>query len=262
MRRVLLPLGWLLVATAAAASGQDVLPPVPALLEPTFLLTTPRIVDEDVADEHEIILGTTRELAIQDQSLTSPDQVFVPPVLSGRALGLGDVIQFYRLERRLSDPWSGEPLGRLMRPTGIGVVDSLAAETARVRLTHGFQPVLIGDFARPVEESDTLVTRTASPSAFAEGPMVGSPDDQAILPPFDTIFVRSGEREELAPGDVILLDRPGPEVDGRRLPDVPIARAMVVRVDGRLAAAVLIETFRSDLTPGDRFRREVPDGGT
>ncbi len=262
MRRALLPLLVLLLAGGATAAAQNVVvPPIPALLEPTFLLATPRIVDAGSIDARDVILGTTRELAIQDQSLTAPDRVFVRADLGGRSLKLGEVIQFYRVERVLSDPWTGEPLGNVMRPTGIGVVDSMAGETVRAQLTHGFHPVLIGDYARPVEEADTLVTtRLASGSVVVEGPVAGFPDDQAILPPFDAIFVRSTAPFDLAPGDVILLDRPGAEVDGRRLPDVPIGRAMIVRVDGRLAAAVLYETIRSDLTPGDRFRREAPAG--
>lgn len=248
-----------LVAAGAAPAQAQQGPPVPALLEPTFLLATPRIVDGDDFRGEGEILGSTRELAIRDQSLTAPDRVFVPRTLRGRLLAPGDVVQFYRIERVLTDPWTGERLGRLFRPTGIGSVDSIAADVARVRITHGFHPVQVGDYARAVEQADTLVTVRSGPApGVAEGPVVASPDDQAILPPFERIFLRTAHPHELSPGDVVAIDRPGEVVNGARLPDVSIARAMVVRVEGRIVAAVITEMARSDLVPGDRFRLEDP----
>src|SRR5688572_1765349 len=154
-------------SVAAAQTSSE--PPTPALLEPVALLSTARIVDPDVFGGEGVILGTTRELAIRDQSLTAPDQVFVPRNLRGRALVPGDVVQFYRLDRRILDPWTGERLGRMLVPTGIGAVDSLTSEVARVRLTHGFLPVLIGDFARPVEEADTVATMASLMVGGVEG---------------------------------------------------------------------------------------------
>ena len=76
------------------------------------------------------------------------------------------------------------------------------------------------------------------------------------MPPFDRIFLRTPTPLALAPGQVVLLYRPGPVVDDRRLPDVAIGRAMIVRVEDRMAVAVLYETYRSDLVPGDRFHSE------
>jgi len=244
-------------AMATAAVAQDSAePPIPALLESTFLLSTGRIVDADDFRGEGVILGTTRELALRDQSLTAPDRVFVPRSLRSRGLRPDDVIQFYRLERRILDPWTGERLGRLLLPTGLGAVDILGGEVARVRLTHGFLPVLIGDYARPVEEADTLANLSAVRGQAVEGPVVASQDEKAILPPFDRIFLRTPTPLALAPGQVVLLYRPGPVVDDRRLPDVAIGRAMIVRVEDRMAVAVLYETYRSDLVPGDRFHSE------
>jgi hypothetical protein len=260
---VRLPIAVLLILigfAAAPAAAQDVVtPPIPALLEPTFLLSTGRIVDADQHRGDAAIVGTTRELAIRDQSLTTPDLVFVPRELRGRLLVPGDLVQFYRIERVVLDPWSGERLGRLLSPTGIGTVESLAADVARVRITHAFLPILIGDYARPVEEPDTLASwtsATARAGSHVEGPVVAFQDDKAIVPPFDRIFLRTSETHALVPGEVVLVDRPGAVVDGRQLPDVAIGRAMVVLVEGRVATAVLYETYRSDLVPGDRFRRE------
>ena len=241
---------------AAAQSASE--PPTPALLEPVALLSTARIVDPDVFGGEGVILGTTRELAIRDQSLAPPDQVFVPRNLRGRALVPGDLVQFYRLDRRILDPWTGERLGRMLVPTGIGAVDSLAAEVARVRLTHGFLPVLIGDFARPVEEADTVATLAPLVVAGVEGPVVASQEEKAILPPFDRIFLRAPAPFGLSPGQVVLVYRPGSVEGGRQLPDVAIGRAMVVRVEGRIAAAALYETYRSDLALGDHFRSDEP----
>lgn len=244
---------------AVPAAAQDSVAPIPALLEPTFLLSVGRIVDADQHRGDAVILGSTRELAIRDQSLTTPDLVFVPRELRGRLLMTGDIVQFYRIERVVLDPWSGERLGRILVPTGIGTVDSVSGDNARVRISHGFLPILIGDFARPVAEIDTLPAWSSAPApsgSLVEGAVVAFEEDKAIVPPFDRIFLRASETSALVPGDVVLVDRPGPVVDGRRLPDVAIGRAMVVIAEGRLATAVLYETYRSDIVPGDRFRRE------
>ena len=253
MRRAALVL---LLASATPLRGQDVVePPVPALLEPVFLLSTSRIVDADAFRGDGAILGTTREIAIRDQSLTASDQVFVPQLLRGRSLSLGDMVQFYRIGRRINDPHSGERLGRLLVPTGIGSVDSLTGSLARVRVTHAFHPILIGDFARPVAEADTLVSLLPARMEGLEGHVVALQEEKAIVPPFDRVLLRTELSDRLGPGEVVLVYRQGAVESGRRLPDVLIARAMVVRVEGPLAAAVLFEAYRSDLVPGDRFRR-------
>jgi hypothetical protein len=260
--RVLALIGLLLAAATTPAAAFQVAqePPIPALLEPTFLLSTGRVVDGEAFRGDGRIVGTTRELAIRDQSLTAPDQVFVPMVLRGHRLGLDELVQFYRIDRPILDPWTGERLGRLLVPTGLGIVDSLAGDVARVQLTHGFHPVLIGDYARPVTEDDTLSFLPRTVMSGIEGPVIASQEVKAILPPFDRIFLRAPTPMAVAPGQVVLLYRPGPVEQNLQLPDVPIGRAMIVRVEDRIAAAVLYETYRSDLTPGDRFRSEAsPD---
>lgn len=236
-----------------AAAQQSVEPPIPALLEPTYLLSTARIVDPDRHRGEGRILGTTRETAIRDQSLTASDHVFVPQQLDGRPVVPGDLVQLYRLGRQIQDPRTEERLGRLLVPTGIASVDSLAGEVVRARITHAFLPVVVGDFARAVTEADTLPGMAPGATA-AEGYVVALQEEKAIVPSFDRIFVRTSDPFALAPGQVVLVYRPGPVVAGRRLPDVPIARAMVVRADGEIAAVVLYEVFRSDLVPGDLFR--------
>jgi hypothetical protein len=244
-----------LLMWAVPVTAQEVEPPIPALLEPTFLLSTARIVSPDEYRGEGAILGTTREIAIRDQSLTASDQVFVPHPLRGQTLQIGDVIQFYQIDRRINDPLTGGRLGSLLLPTGIGVLDSLTGDVARVRVTHAFRPILIGDFARAVLESDTLVVASGTGISPAEGHVVAFQEEKAIVPPFDRLFVRTGEPAALSPGEVVSIYRPGREEAGGDMPDVPIGRGMVIRVEGEIAAVVLFEVVRSDAAPGDLFRR-------
>jgi hypothetical protein len=248
---ILLGLLW-----SAPALGQEVLePPIPALLEPSFLLSTARIVASEEFRGDGTILGAVREMAIRDQSLTASDQVFVPHPLRGQVLQIGDAIQFYRLERRINDPVTSERLGWLLIPTGIGNVDSLTGQVARARVTHAFHPILVGDYARAVLESDTLVAAFIPGVAPAEGHVVALQQEKAIVPPFDRFLVRTGEPGTLVPGEVVRIYRPGPVEAGRSLGDVVIGHAMVIRAEGDIAAVVLFDLIRSDLAPGDLFRR-------
>ena len=90
--------------------------------------------------------------------------------------------------------------------------------------------------------------------ATASGRIVAFQEEKAIQAPYDRLFLRPEPAGGLAPGQVVDLYRPGEVRDGTRLPDEEIGRALVVRVDGELAAAVLFELSRSDLAVGDRFR--------
>lgn len=252
IRRAVLIAGVL--AASPAAAQERVGAPIPALLDPTFLLSTARIVDPDAFRGDGAILGATREVSIAELSLTAADRVFVPQPLRGRLLAIGDLVQLYRFDRRINDPRTGERLGRLLLPTGIGRVDSLAGPTARLRVTHAFRPILIGDFARPVGETDTLLPLLVSRIATTGGYVVATEEEKAIVAPFDRLLLRLAPVGTLDPGDIVLVYRAGPVAAGRRLPDIPIGRAMLIRAEGDLAAAVLYEVYRSDLVPGDPFR--------
>lgn len=229
---------------------------VPALSEPDFLLSVGAIVDTAGHRPFAIVLGAEGELGIRDRSLTASDRLFVPSVVDGRPLRFDDAIQFFRLTRRISDPVTQEALGRLLVPTGVGRVDSLAAGTVRVRVTDAFLPILIGDGVRAIVDADTVPYLQAAAPGNAEGHVVAFQQEKAIHPPFDVLFLRQSRPGALARGETVLLYRPGPMVDETRLPDIILARAKIVRPDGLLAAAVLTETYRSDLAAGDRYRRE------
>ncbi|MFN2382886.1 MAG: hypothetical protein ABR559_01325 [Gemmatimonadota bacterium] len=250
------------VADPAPGSTQSVL--IPSLLAPDFLLSVGRIVDPDGFDDQAVILGTTRELAIRELSLTPPDLVFVPRVLAGRPLEPGERIQFFELTRPVDDEESGARIGTLLVPTGIGRVDSLPGEVARVRITHAFLPILLGHRARLVTEADTLAAgwhESGVEGVAATGHVLTFQDEKAIYPPFDKLFLwqhpwgGAATPDGLAPGDLVQLFRPGPVERGFQLPDILIGEAMVVRLDGRIAAAVITQVSRSDLGIGDLYRR-------
>ena len=137
-------------ARVVARPGRN---PIPALLEPDFLLSVGEVVDPATWRDAERIVGTAGETMIMDRSNAQYDLVYVPSVVEGRSLSPGDAVQLFRLDRRIYDPATREPLGRLLLPTGIGIVDSLAGETARVRVSDAFHPILVGDGVRIVTDA-------------------------------------------------------------------------------------------------------------
>jgi hypothetical protein len=232
--------------------------PVQALLEPEYLLSVGEVVDAARWSSAEMVVGAAGETMVTDRSQTQYDLVHVPRVVEGRTLAAGDQVQFFRLERRLDDPVTGEPLGTLLLPTGVGRVESLDGETAGVRITHAFHAIVVGDLVRVVME-----TREAPVTGFAGeagGTVVAFQEEKAIHPPFDKIFLRPEIAGSTAPGQVVELYRPGPVRDGVQLPDLVLGRAMVVRDGGGIAAAVTYELERPDLVPGDHFRTVAAGG--
>lgn len=228
---------------------------VGALREPAFLLSVGRIVDDREWRILSGVLGTTREQDLAEQSLTTADELIVPRVLAGRGLRLGDRVQFLRLAGAVRDPINGENLGKLARPTGVAIVDSLAGDVAVVVVTHGFEPILIGDRVRAVAEGDTTWPASAGePVIEIEGHVVAFQEEKPTHLPFDIVFLRLPWAYALAPGSWVELYRPGSVADGYTLPDTRIGSAVIVRADDEIAAALLVNVRRSDLDEGDRFR--------
>ena len=252
---VLIPLGLLPATRLSAQSDPASTGPWEA---PEFLLSVGRIVEHERGAEAATILGAERELAIPDQSLTLADRVFVPVVLNGRRLEADDTVQFFRLARRVEDPVTRQALGWLEVPTGVGRVDSLAGDVARVRITLAYLPILVDDAVRAVTAADTSSAESALASGSTGGHVVTFQAEKAIHPPYDILFLTLPAPFALAPGTVVVLYRPGPIVKGDRLPDIDLGRAVVVDSDERFAAAVLTESVRSDLEAGDRYRLEEP----
>lgn len=244
----------MLPAAAAAQEEAGADEAVASFGEPRFLLSVGAIVAPDEIDREARVLGTERESAIREQSLTPPDRVHVPRVIDERSLGIGQRLQLYRTGETILDPADGTPLGLLRVPTGIGEVDTVAGEVATVRLTRAFRPVQVGDYVRTVGPADTLPPVASGERLRpVEGRVVAFQEEKAIHPPFDILFLRDDERA-LEAGDVVLLFRPGPRSEGVELPEVRVAVAVVVR-PGRVPAAILTRTFRSDVGVGDLYRR-------
>lgn len=256
--------GLALLAVGAAsvpgwAQGVDPAPlsPISSLSEPSFLLSVGWIAPSGEGGETLRVLGSSREGDIEDRSLTTFDRLFLPPTVDGRRLAPGDAVQLYRLGRDVVDPVDDALLGTVASPTGVAVVDRLAEGLAVAVIVEAFAPVGIGDRIRAVTETDTTWAPGAGPPGGAEGHVVAFQVGKAILAPYDVLFVRRTAGPPSVAGDRIELYRSPAGPRGDRLPDVRLGTAVVVRVRGDLAAAVLIRPLRSDLTPGDRFRGET-----
>jgi hypothetical protein len=243
-----------LIVTKVQPLSAQIEPQVPALLQPDFLLSVGDIVDHARWQEGETVIGASGETMISDRSRTQYDLLYVPRVVEGRALTPGDRVQFFRLDRRIDDPVTREPLGMLLLPTGIGKVDGLAGETARVRVTHAFHPIVVGDRVRIVTEVGAGWPAAISVGGAPGGRVVAFQEEKAIHPPFDRLFLRPEIGGSTAPGQAVELYRPGPVRESARLPDTVLGRAMVVRGEGPIVAAVTYRLEQAELAPGDRYR--------
>lgn len=264
MRPVALALALAAAAAPVGAAAQVETEAEPqvlrALAEPGFLLSLGWIMESSSEGETARVLGTEREGEIEDRSLTVFDLVYLPLVVDGRRLTPGDRIQIYRRDRRLTDPESGAPLGTLAVPTGVAVVEALTGDVTRATIEVNYGPVLVGDLVRLVTPADTTWTAVAGASPIGtEGVLVAFQTEKELLPPFDAFVIRRAAGPPPAVGDYLLVYRPGPREAGRQFPDVPLGSAVVARVQGDLAIAVLVTTQRSDLGPGDRVREIRPE---
>jgi hypothetical protein len=255
----------LVLAGALLLGGVDslnaqVTPPLPALLESDYLLSVGEVVDPARWRGAETVVGSTGETKISDRSQTQNDLLYVPRVVEGRSLEPGDLVQFFRLDRRIDDPTTHELLGSLLLPTGMGVVDSLAGETARVRVTDAFHPILMGDHVRVVTDAAGTWPTAISVAGAPGGRIAAFQEEKAIHPSFDRLFLRPEVAGSTAPGQVVELYRPGPVRDGVQLPETVLGKAMIVRAEGPIAAAVTYQLERADLAPGDLYRPVPPDG--
>lgn len=246
----------LIVATPAAAQ-EATAPPVPALLRPDALLSVGRLVDPDL--DPPLVLGSEKEGTIRDRSLTVFDRVYVPLVVDGRPLEPGDRLRTFRLRHRVVDPVTGAPAGRVLDPTGVVVVDSLAREVAVARIEHAFGAVQVGDGIEAVSPADTMALESVPARSGVEGYVLGFQAAKELHPTYDVAFLRLGSPAALAPGATVHVVAPRETLDGREGPQVLVGRAMVVRVHGDVAAAMLYRVRRSDLRSGLIFRSVDPD---
>lgn len=242
----------LLLWTAAPVGAQDLSEvPVPALLKPDVLLSVGRLVEGDL--DPPVVLGSEAEGRVEERSLTVFDRIYLPSVIDGRALAVDDRVRTFRVRRLVVDPVTGAPMGRVLVPTGVAVVDSLAGEVAVARIENAFVDVQVGDGVERVGVADTTAVPTRA-VAGVSGYLIAFQGDEALHPPYEVMFLRLPRVNALGPGASVEIHQEGEERAGLRMPDVRIGRAMVVRVDGDVATAILYDQRRSDASPGDLFR--------
>jgi len=242
-------------AGALAAQSET---PLPALLEPDFLLSVGEVVDPGSWHDAETVVGAAGGAIVGEHSHTVFDLLYVPAVVAGRSLTPGDRVQTFRLARPIDDPATGERLGSLLLPTGVARVEDVEGEIARVRITDAFQPVLVGDRVRMADGSGEAWAGGGAPGSGA-GRIVAFQEEKAVHPTFDILFLRSEVAGALAAGQVVELYRPGEVRYGTRQPDRGLGKAMVVRVEGPLAAAVVFALAGPELEPGDLYRGARPE---
>lgn len=246
---------WLSFAAPVGAQEEAVEVPVPALLKPDVLVSVGRIVESDF--DPPFVLGSEKEGAIEDRSLTVFDRIYVPIVIEGRSLAVGDRVRTFRLLEQVVDPAVGMPVGRILVPTGVALIDSLAREVAVATIEHAFRPVELRDGVERLSPADTIAVDGGA-VAGVSGYVLAFEKAGGLYPPYDVVFLRLPSAGALGPGAAVEIYRPGETRAGRRLPDIRVGRAMVVRVHGDIATSILYDLRRSDLAPGIPFRSLAP----
>ncbi|MBA2565892.1 MAG: hypothetical protein H0V09_10805 [Gemmatimonadetes bacterium] len=197
------------------------------------------------------VLASATEGALAERSLSVFDVLHLDPAFDGRPAAVGDSVLIYRDARELEHPETGETLGRIVYPTGIATVMSLAGDVASAILTEGFDAVTAGQRVQYVR--NRAGNFPAGERVPGSGRVIGLRDRRAIVEPYAVLYVDLPPGTDLAPGDLLEVHRPA-AARGRELPEIRLGAARVLDVGPSAATAIVIQLDRSDLAVGDSYR--------
>ncbi len=166
------------------------------------------------------------------------DRVYISH-LGGEPPEPGDRVLFLLFERRI------QPYGRVVRPTGIGVVTAVHEEVSTVIITSVFHKIEVGNAVVALEYFEMERGVFAQPvAAGPTGELVALLDAQFVPMVGDLGFVNVGRDQGLTVGDEFEVFAPGRMSDmGYRVPEEPIAEGRVVRITEETAT---IRFFRQE----------------
>ncbi len=218
---------------------------------PVFRLA--RHQSEDFVASHPIPrLGTVRNRTQAKVAYAQGEDVEIE-LAAGNSLAPGVRVTAFRDGEPVVHPVTGEPAGYYVRVLGHLVVREVSGGRAVARIVESYDTIQNGAGIMPYRPPVEAVPVKAS-SLGVEGVILRGQPDRSVFGTEDVIFVDRGFLHGLEPGVVLEVPVEEGERDAQGAVDLsrPIARAVVVRVEDKAAAAVLVEA-RATVEPGDRF---------
>jgi hypothetical protein len=213
------------------------------------------VAAESALDDDGRVLATATEGSLVERSLSVFDVIYVDRSFDGRVATVGDTLLVYKRGRELDSPDSDASLGRIVYPTGLGVVTAVGNDVASVEIVRAFHPVLVGQQVQYLKPGPVALPE--GERGTGEGRVVGLRDRSAIQEPFAIIFLDVPPGGGLQVGQPVALVRPAFQ-DGLALPEIEIGSALVLDVGATAATAAVTRLDRSDLTVGDSYRAVEP----
>ncbi|MEO0141794.1 MAG: LysM peptidoglycan-binding domain-containing protein [candidate division WOR-3 bacterium] len=142
----------------------------------------------------------------------------------------GDILTIYRPGKVITHPKTGKTLGKEILVLGKAEVEEVGADGSRCKVIASYDIIKDGDFVTPYEpilapENVSLVPATKE----VEGYVVEVKSIGNLTPPHVFVYIDQGEESGAAVGDVyeVYQER---VVEGKKMPDFPVARVQVVSV--------------------------------
>jgi hypothetical protein len=138
-------------------------------------------------------------------------------------------------------------------PGAVGVVEEVSEDVALVAIHQQFGRVEPGDLALPLAALPVVKGRPQPVTDGAQATLLGFVEEQPVYDQSDQGFVDLGEKDGVAVGDEFEIYRPERSTGGWSaidLPEEPIGRLRVIRVDERTATVRLIRLDQGSLKAG------------
>ncbi len=168
---------------------------------------------------------------------------------------VGDILTIYRPGKTLTQPKTGERLGKEIIILGKAEVEDVGNEGSRCKVVASYDIIKNGDRVTPYEpvlapEHVELISTTKE----IEGYVVEVKSMQKLTPPHVFIYIDQGEASGTAVGDVfdVYQER---KVGGKEMPDLNIAKIQVINVFQKASVGLLLhEREVQPVKRGERIR--------
>ncbi|WP_426415538.1 LysM peptidoglycan-binding domain-containing protein [Aestuariirhabdus sp. LZHN29] len=164
----------------------------------------------------------------------------------------------YRQGDVIVDPTTREMLGVMAIDLGAADVKQIQADVATLQVTRSEKEIRSGD--RLLESEERRIDSTFFPSAperRVEGEILGVSGGITQLGQFDNVLINRGERDGIAPGNILAINRNLQVLDEKRkeqvtMPAHRVGLLMVYRTFEKVSFAIILETTEP-LLVGDKL---------
>lgn len=210
------------------------------------------IVSEDTLDEAAYVVGGDEGRIV----LGAGDRVYA----RGEWGEPGDYYEVFRRGERYIDSETGETLGIEAIALGLGELETLQGDIARVQLTQSQQNIRVSDRLLLVSrESPSSVFFPSAPDPEVRGQILNVADGGQLIGQFNVVLLNRGAADGVEEGHVFDVARPGEEIrdpmnnDVLQLPGDRTGSLMVFRVFDRLSYGLIL-TATNTIRVGDHIQ--------